>query len=166
MEYGPTSTPTRERERDIEHTIGRAFLTAHLLTANATQAESAVVEAIESWHAHDETEQALLLRVVQAAVREPVGYAASLSSDKPDAAGSYLPVELQAVLRLSPQPRRCFVMRILAGLSRQVCARLLHLNTFKVDQCTRAAVKHLSCRRLAPAWHSGPFAVCLNQPAS
>jgi DNA-directed RNA polymerase specialized sigma24 family protein len=130
-----------------DHEIGRAFLTAHLLTANRKQAESAVMEAIRHWDSEEDTEEAFLQLVAYAAIQAQGEYEWS-RADQPVPAESVLPVELQAVLDLAPQIRRCFVLRILAGLSRQVCARLLHLNIFTVDQYTWEALEYLPQREM------------------
>jgi DNA-directed RNA polymerase specialized sigma24 family protein len=145
MDYGLTQAETWEAERRIDGTTSRAFLAAHLLTGSAEQAESAVMEAVDSWDPDDDSEEALFERVLNIALRGPI-------SDAPDSPASFLPPELQAVLRLSPQLRRCFVLRILAGLSRQVSARLLRVDCRRVDQYTSAAIKvlpFLTARRSA-----------------
>ena len=113
--------------------IGRAFLTAHLLTGNTEQAESATMTAIDSWNPEEESEEALFQDVLDTAVRAPVQF-------RPEAAGPYLSAELRAVLRLAPQLRRCFVLRILVRLPSQVCARLLSLPSDAVDRYTCAAL--------------------------
>ena len=41
---------------------------------------------------------------------------------------------LRAVLMLAPPIRRCFVLRNLAGMSAQACARLLDLLPNQVDE--------------------------------
>jgi hypothetical protein len=142
VEYRAVSTAAREWGSDIEHTISKAFLTAHLLTASTEQAESATMEAIDSWNSDEETGEALFRSVLDAAVRVQMRHVSS-SSNQCDMAESYLPVELQAVLRLAPQLRRCFVLRILVGLPPQVCARLLHLHSRRVDWYACAALEFL-----------------------
>jgi len=129
---------TREGRRATDHGIGKAFLTAHLLTANRKQAENAVLEAILHWDLDQGTEEAFLHRVAHAAIR---------AQDECESSGAdCLPLELQAVLDLSPRQRRCFVLRVLVGLSRQACARLLHLDIFHVDRYTCEALKYLPQR--------------------
>ena len=140
------------REGNTDHAISRAFLTAHLLTANRKQAESAVLEAILHCDLEAGTEEAFLYRVAYAAIQVQVEYESS-NVGEPVPAESLPPVELQAVLDLSPQLRRCFVLRVLVGLPRQVCARLLHLSVLIVDQYTCAALERLAgigCPSLIP----------------
>jgi DNA-directed RNA polymerase specialized sigma24 family protein len=134
----------REGRNATDHAISRAFLTAHLLTANQRQAEGAVLEAIQHSDLEEDTEEAFLQRVACAAIQAEGEY--SSSADQPVPAEWLVPVELQAVLDLSPRLRRCFVLRTLVGLSRQVCARLLHLNILAVDQYTCEALEYLPQR--------------------
>jgi DNA-directed RNA polymerase specialized sigma24 family protein len=120
--------------------LDRALLTAHLLTGSFQQAEEATLGAIGSWRPDEEPEEALFQSVLNAAARaqlEP-----NLNSLDPSA--SYLPNELKAVLRLAPQLRSCFVLRILAGLPAQACARLLSLHSDVVDRYTCDAVQSLA----------------------
>lgn len=142
MEYRAVSAVARKFGSDIEQTISRAFLAAHLLTASTEQAESATMEAIDSWDPDEEPEEMLFQSVVGAAARSSIKPAPSISN-KSGVAGSYLPVELQAVLGLAPHLRRCFVLRILIGLPPQVCSRLLHLDSHSVDRFVCAALECL-----------------------
>jgi hypothetical protein len=125
----------------IEQTIGRAFLTAHLLTANVEQAERAVLEAVAAWDPSTDEEETLFQRALYASVVDPVCDASKSGETEP--ARSRLPAELLAVFDLSIPLRRCFVLRILAGISVQVCARWLQLPPRLVNQYTRAALQYL-----------------------
>jgi len=125
----------------VENTIGKAFLTAQLLTANAEQAESAVMAALESWDATGNGEEALFHGVVNAAVRL-INTDVSPRNSQPEQ-GESLPPELEAVLKLAPRMRQCFVLRILAGFSPQACARLLDLDSRQVDEHACSALKRL-----------------------
>jgi len=141
MEYEAIQSVELETQRGIEHTISRAFLIAQLLTRSAGQAESAVVEALDSWDPAGESEEVLLERVLAAGIRFQ-GTCAASRSNEPELLASF-PREIQAVLRLPAQVRRCFVLRILVGLSRPVCARLLQLSCRQVDEYTSRALKRL-----------------------
>jgi DNA-directed RNA polymerase specialized sigma24 family protein len=121
---------------EFERVMTRAFLMAHLFTGSSEQAERATLEALDLWNPDVETEEVLLHRVVD-------GAASQVISNRPNLGGAYLPDELRAVLKLAPQQRRCFVLRILVGLPAQVCARLLRLHPRRVDQLTSAAVEFL-----------------------
>ena len=122
-----------EDKQAIEDIVGRAFLTAHLLTGNMEQAESATIAAIDSWNPDDETEEVLFQKTLAMAARASIKRV-PLSSNEPDVAGSCLPVELQRVLRLARPRRRCFVLRVLVGLPPRVCAKLLRSDSRRVDQ--------------------------------
>jgi hypothetical protein len=140
-----------EVNRSVEHTISKAFLTAHLLTGSIEQAESAVTDALASWDKDKDSLADLFQAVLDAAVRRQDS--GPPSSKGPDAAGSLLPSELQTVLALSLELRRCFVLRMLAGLSVAMCARLLQLHPRRVKQYTCAALKCL------PSGERSPFAI-------
>ena len=122
-----------EDKQAIEDIVGRAFLTAHLLTGNVEQAESATIAAIDSWNPDDETEEVLFEKALAMAARTRIKPASSYWNE-PDVAGSCLPVELQRVLRLARPLRRCFVLRVLVGLPPRVCAKLLRSDSRRVDQ--------------------------------
>src|SRR5258708_30544397 len=105
----------------IMRLMDRAILTAHLLTGSLRTAEEGILQAIDSWNPGEEREEVLFQNVLDAAARAQ----AEPNPDNTDSSGSYLPDELRAVLRLAPALRRCFVLRILAGLPPKACARLL-----------------------------------------
>lgn len=119
----------------IAHAITKAFLTAHLLTASAKEAERAVTAALDSWDVEDGREQELLNRVLIEALQ--------VEPDEPASATAYLPAELRAVLQLPALLRRSYVLRVLAGLSLLTCAGLLKLEPRQVDQFTSAALRLL-----------------------
>lgn len=120
--------------------LDRGLLAAHLLTGSLHQAEEATLKAIDCWRPSEEPEEVLFQNVLDAAVRVPV----EPSSNNLDSDSSYLPNELKAVLRLAPQLRGCFVLRILAGLPAQACARLLSLHCDVVEQFTCDAIQCLA----------------------
>jgi len=120
--------------------LDRALLTAHLLTGSFQQAEEATLGAIGSWRPDEEPEEALFQSVLNAAARAQV----EPNPNGLDPSTSYLPNELKAVLRLAPQLRRCYVLRILAGLPEQACARLLSLQSDLVERYTCDALQSLA----------------------
>lgn len=61
-----------------------------------------------------------------------------------EAESSWLPVELQRVLRLPQTPRLCFVLRILEGWPREKCATALGIPAETVDDETCAAARSLA----------------------
>ena len=120
--------------------VARSFRTAYLLTNSAEEAESAVLAGIESWNPDGESDEALFDKVMCAAVRRRHRW------EPPVRTGTrvWLPEELRAVLTLAPPIRRCFVLRNLAGMSAQVCARLLDLLPNQVDEYAGAAHRCLA----------------------
>ena len=126
---------TPKTGQGILRLLDRALLTAHLLTGSLQQAEKAALDAVDSWNPGEEPEEVLFQNVLDAAARAP---------SNPDSSSSHLPDELKAVLRLTPQLRRCFVLRILAGLPEQACARLLCLHSDLVETYTCDALQCLA----------------------
>ncbi len=124
----------------IVRLLDQAFLTAHLLTGSSEQAEVVTLQAIDSWRPGEEPEGVLFRNVLDAAAHAPI----ESNPDNPDLSGSYLPDELRKVLLLAPPLRRCFVLRILAGLPAKACARLLGLHSDAVDRYTCDALRSLA----------------------
>jgi DNA-directed RNA polymerase specialized sigma24 family protein len=118
-----------------DQALSKIFVTALLLTGNAKQAEGAVVEVIRRLDFDDASDEALLRSTVDASL-ERRDVIPQLPPDALERASPALPLELRNVLHLSPELRRCFVLRVLIGLPREVCARLLHLGVGEVDERT------------------------------
>jgi DNA-directed RNA polymerase specialized sigma24 family protein len=55
-----------------------------------------------------------------------------------------LPVEIQRLFMLQPLLRHCFVLRILAGLSPEVCAELLEISVAEFEDALYGALRELS----------------------
>jgi len=112
--------------------IGKYFITAILLSSNVKRAEAAVLNGIQSMDL-DQTATS------------------ACGEEGPDdnnyefkAAAALLPAELQRVLQLTRDLRRCFVLRMLVGMSRERCAALLDIDVAQVDQGTYMAVTELA----------------------
>ena len=120
--------------------VARSFRTAYLLTNSAEEAESAVLAGIESWNPDGESDEALFHKVMYAAAHRRHQWEPPVRTE----ARLWLPEELRVVLTLAPPIRRCFVLRNLAGMSAQVCARLLDLLPNQVDEFTGAAHRCLA----------------------
>ena len=136
-----TITPAPSKAAELA--VFRTFVMAHLLTADREQAEAASLEAIDAWNPETESGEALLRHGVDDALRR------THRRVPPDpiesgAARSYLPAELQAVLKLPPSHRRCFALRALGGFSSVDCAQLLHLPPSAIEKYTRSAVVRLA----------------------
>ncbi len=121
-----------EAARGTDMELDRAFLVSYLLTGNMEAAEAAVLLALESWKPAIESAECLFLKIVQTAAGtsiEGVSFAAA----------SYLPPELQNVLKLAGPLRRSFVLRILAGLPAELCAKLLNVDSRLLEAYLRRA---------------------------
>jgi len=112
-----------------------AFLIAFLLTRDSEQTESAILDAIDSSDAEATAGHEFVLRAATAAL-----------AAQTETGGSRLPLpeELQDVLRLSARYRHCFVLRALAGMSREECAGILNVDASFVDEHTRLAFIELA----------------------
>jgi hypothetical protein len=122
-----------------------ALKAALLLTGNAASAESATLQAVSSLEAENVTAKALLHRTIEISLRDPGNRKAA--SDEPEVDWPDLPVELRNVLQMRASLRHCFVLRVLLGLPKEVCARLLQLDGDKVTAKVSAAMNWLAAQR-------------------
>jgi len=115
------------------HTMAASFTAAVLLTGNLLDAETVLLEAINP-RSHgdpgDRTTAILPERVAVAVIN--MG-----SAREPDLPGGdypcALPREIRTVLRLAPELRQCFVLRVLMAMPHDFCARLLRLDRKTLD---------------------------------
>jgi hypothetical protein len=117
--------------------VRRAFLAALLLTGSAEAAESALSDAIATSEC-DVNE--LLVATAKCAIKLPIQLP-DRCLPRPEI--SSLPSELQRLFLLSPIGRKCFVLRILMGLTREVSYGLLDLQCDEVDQALCRALSDL-----------------------
>jgi hypothetical protein len=132
----PMTTESGMREAAI-----RAFVTAFLLAGDAERAEAAVLKTIGLMNYDDASGDDLIRRAVNDAIE--LEEIPQRFPKKLEPAFSMLPFELQRVLQLPHYPRQCFVLRVLVGLPRDVCARLLHSSVQQVERGARAAMLQL-----------------------
>lgn len=130
---------------NADELLRKAFVAALLLTGSIDQAETAVLEGIEFLDSSDEDGEELLKRTVSAAIEtqgapNPTPAVAPPSPTPPSA----LPREMLSVLSLAPEIRHWFVLRVLVGWSREICARLLRLDIGQIDERTRLAMFRLA----------------------
>jgi hypothetical protein len=128
-------------ESEIRDAAYRAYITAFLLSGSAEPAEAAVLESIRLMNSNDASGEELFQGAVHAAIEleEISGQRAREQWPAP----SMLPYELQCIVHLPRYPRRCFVLRVLVGLPRETCARLLRSEIDQIDEGTRAALSEL-----------------------
>ncbi|HYM08097.1 MAG TPA: hypothetical protein VEU11_16210 [Terriglobales bacterium] len=143
MQIPGRASSTHVEPQDLHHLVGKAFLTALLLTGSVERAEAAIVEGNTKMDLDNASGEALFREAVNAAVEPPSVTSRQLPEDL-ERASSMLPFELRRVLHLPPALRHCFVLRFLVGLPREACARLLHLETPQVDERARTAMLELA----------------------
>lgn len=146
------SNPTQEQDLAVnpeirpstEAILGMATLTAHLLIGDLTEAENAVMEAIDSWDpSRDDGEQLFQITLRAAVARRPIALFSTDSTEN-GATEWKLPIELHRVLKLPPDLRQSFVLRVLVGLSLQVCAQILEVGAREISEHCCAAMTRLS----------------------
>jgi len=127
---------------DDNQAICQGFRATLLLTGSLAQAEGAMLDAVHSLGHEEEPDEALFVRAIKAALT--AGRQASARAQDLDLASSVLPLELRRVLLLPLELRHCFVLRFLAGFSREDCAKLLRLKIERVDDSVCAAAQALA----------------------
>jgi DNA-directed RNA polymerase specialized sigma24 family protein len=122
--------------------IRNAFLAALLVAGDSEQAEAATAHAIRSIDGPDVSDEALIVAALKAAI----------SSSQERAVGdwdldgelSFLPPALKCLSRLGMDHRNCFVLRMLVGLSREECSRVLGRSPKQIDEVTCTAMVNLA----------------------
>jgi len=122
--------------------LNRSFRASLLLTGSVALAEAAILSAIDEIDPEELTNEALFRKVTIAAIA--VGSAASRNLREAGEPPSALPIELKRVLRLPTDRRQCFVLRFLAGLSREDAAHMLSMSPHLVDERAGAAATELA----------------------
>ena len=123
---------------ELQHALTQAIVTAYLITGSARQSEAVVTKAIPRWEP-EKGVRSLLELVAVLAVKYERGACDEWS----------LPAELQNIAQLPRSVRRVFVLRILLGLPRDVCANTLGQSPDRVDQQTCAALVALNTQNFA-----------------
>jgi DNA-directed RNA polymerase specialized sigma24 family protein len=123
----------------VRTVLGRALIAARLLTANDLEAETAVLSAIEAWNSDVEDEPALVRRALTAALKRDAE-----SEMRATNFTLLVPAELKSVLSLPPRLRRCFVLRILEGLTSAQCVGLLRVPPETLNHYTCEALWRLA----------------------
>ena len=119
----------------MQNMVSQAIVTAYLLTGAAAPSQAAVTSAIELWEPNGGGES--LLELVAELALE---YRGKASDEWP------LPPDLQRLVRLPYVVRAVFVLRLLLGFPRRVCARLLDLKAAEVDEYTCEALITLAAQ--------------------
>jgi len=115
--------------------VQTAFRTALLLAGVIKTAEAAVLDGIGA--CEDLSDHGLLIESVRSTIRQRTRLV-----DAPDGL-ELLPPELRRVFMLQPLLRDCFVLRILVGLSPEVCTKLLNISITEFENTAYAALIQL-----------------------
>jgi hypothetical protein len=133
-------------EPDSSTDIMRAFTVAFLLARNITVAECAVLQAIESLKGETAAPEELLRGSIVTSLRYNRGLP-EIAIPHVGCTWTGLPPTLQNVLKLNTPSRSCFVLRILLHLPLDVCARMLQLQPYQVNERTQAAMQALAAQK-------------------
>lgn len=101
------------------------------------------MEAIDQWNPEEQDEEQLFQITVRTTVQRQM-IASAGGSYEGRITDYYLPAELRRVLELSPELRRCFVLRVLVGLPSKICAQMLQVDVLQIDEYSCEAMKMLS----------------------
>ena len=112
-----------------------AFRTALLLAGATKTAELAVLDGIDA--CENISHRRLLIETVRSTIRR--------RTESPDVSDgmNLLPPELRRLFGLQPMFRDCFVLRILVGLSPEVCEELLDVSITEFEGAVCAALNQL-----------------------
>jgi hypothetical protein len=117
--------------------LPKAFWIALLLTGSIEAAEAAVLDGIAALELDHISGDSLLRATAKSAIQrrtEFLGQSEELS---------ILPLELRRLFLLAPRYRDCFVLRVLIGLTPELCSGILHLSIHEVDDALCAALEEL-----------------------
>jgi hypothetical protein len=128
-----------------QDTVENAFVVGLLLTGSMKQAEDAVVESVDCIDTRRISGEQLVRGVIRSWLRSTARVQAAGTAD--EASAAMLPLELRRVLHLPRELRECFVLRMLMGLPREVCAWLLHIEPEEVRRLTQEGMTKLASLR-------------------
>lgn len=131
-------------------TLEKAFIIALLLSGSSNDAEACVVDA----YVAEDVDRNLLSpfrtqRLLQSVIQRTLERAASCNAIAlhQDSLFAVLPWQVGSIFTLPLLQRRCFVLRVLAGLSREICGQILDITAKEVGENTRFAFEQLTMRR-------------------
>ncbi len=119
----------------ISSALNMAFRTALLLTGDKNAAEAAVMDGIGV--CEDPSARGLLIEAVRSAMTRRTKPADGCCGVE------LLPPDLRRLFMMQPLQRQSFVLRVLAGLSPEICAELLDISIPKFEDAICAALTQL-----------------------
>jgi hypothetical protein len=126
-------------ESEMAKALPNAFCIALLLTGNVEAAEAAVLDGIAVLEFDRISGDSLLLATAKSAICRRV------QIPEQSQRLSILPLELRRLFLLAPNYRDCFVLRVLIGLSPELCSGILHLSIHEVENAFYSALQELPC---------------------
>ena len=124
-------------ESEMVEALPKAFWIALLLTGSIEAAEAAVLDGIGALELDHISGDSLLLATAKSAIRRRTEF------PEESEALSILPYELRRLFLLAPNYRDCFVLRVLIGLTPEVCSGILRLSIHEIDDALCAALQDL-----------------------
>jgi hypothetical protein len=115
--------------------VHTGFRTALLLGAAARTAAAAVLDGIDA--CEDLSHRGFLIGTARSTIRRRMKSAHALDGL------DLLPPELRRLFLLQPLSRDCFVLRILVGLSPEVCVEILDVSNTEFEDAVCAALNQL-----------------------
>jgi len=124
-------------ECETVEALHKAFWIALLLTGSFEAAEAAVLDGIAVLEPDHISGDNLLLATAKSAIQRCTEFL------EQSGGLSLLPLELRRLFRLAPNHRECFALRILIGLTSELCSGILHLSINEVDDALYTALREL-----------------------
>ena len=124
-------------EGEMVEALPKAFWIAFLLTGSTEAAEAAVLDGIAASDLVHISGDSLRLATAQSAIQRRTEFLEQ-SGER-----SILPIELRRLFLLAPNYRDCFVLRVLIGLTPELCSGILHLSIHEVDEALYRALQEL-----------------------
>ncbi len=117
----------------VNESLNEMFTVAILLTGSADRAECSVLEGLKTLDRGPVSKAAVFEAIIRAAIT-PATMPGEEKAREPLVGVSWLPIELQRVLLLLSDLRHVFVLRLLLGLPRDQCSRVLQLDNETLDE--------------------------------
>ena len=142
-----TSSSEREWIEFLELNSNAMFQVALLLSADVYTAEAALLNSIDELEIRRAPRQGDLDAWQYAVVARSIVTRTTDKSGVDVLYRSMLQPGLWPVMQIERLPRTCFVLRLLLGYSRRVCAQLLGIEESKVDTLLQTAIDMLQPSR-------------------
>ena len=124
-------------EGEMVKALPNAFCIALLLAGKVEAAEAALLDGIAALELDRISGDSLLLATGKSAIHRRI------EIPEQSEGLSILPPELRRLFLLAPNYRDCFVLRILIGLTPELCSGILHLSIHEVDDALYRALQEL-----------------------